>query len=110
MLPGRRQLFIYYILERADSADALSAVQRAQAALRDHHPQLLPRLFTRTPDDPQAPLTVMETYAIDLQHSPGGVDTLLQQGIDQAVSSALTPWVEASSRHLEVFDELPCAS
>lgn len=107
MVPGRRQLFVWYRLAREDVAEALVAVQQAQAALRDRFPQLVPRLFTRTPDDPTEPVTVMETYAIDLQHSEAGVDAVLQQVIEQAMSAVLDGLVPHVPRHTEVFDELP---
>jgi hypothetical protein len=107
MVPGRRQLFIYYHLAREEVAEALVAVQQAQAALRKHYPQLVPRLFSRTPDDPGQPVTVMETYAIDLQHGEAAIDAVLQQAIEQVMSEVLAGLVPHVTRHTEVFDELP---
>ena len=110
MFPGRRQLFIWYRLARDEVAEALIAVQQAQATLREQFPQLLPRLFTRTPDDITEPVTVMETYAIELQQDDIGVDAVLQQAIEQAMSAALAGLIPHVPRHAEVFDELPSAS
>jgi hypothetical protein len=107
MVPGRRQLFVWYRLARDEVAEALVAVQQAQAHLREQFPQLLPRLFTRTPDDPAEPVTVMETYAIELQADDFGVDIVLQQAIEQAMSATLAGLVPHVPRHTEVFDELP---
>jgi hypothetical protein len=110
MFPGRRQLFIWYRLARDEAADALVAVQHTQATLREQFPQLAPRLFTRTPDDLAEPVTVMETYAIELQHDDIGVDTVLQQAIEQAMAAALAGLLPHVPRHAEVFDELPSPS
>jgi hypothetical protein len=110
MFPGRRQLFIWYRLARDEVAEALVAVQQAQAQLREQFPQLLPRLFTRTPDDPAEPITVMETYAIELQQNDIGVDAVLQQAIERAMAAALAGLVPHVPRHAEVFDELPSPS
>jgi hypothetical protein len=107
MVPGRRQLFVWYRLARDEVAEALVAVQQAQVQLREQHPQLLPRLFTRTPDDPSEPVTVMETYAIELQHNDVGVDAVLQQAIEKTMTATLFGLVPHVPRHAEVFDELP---
>lgn len=93
-----RALYVYYRIDAASLADAVSTVQAVQARLRDALPDLQAALLRR-PGEQDGQVTLMETYAM-----PGGIDAALQTRIDEA-ATALAPW-QRGARHTEVFEPL----
>jgi len=98
MAPGRRQLFIYWRVARADLPVALQALRDWQATLRVRHPALQCRLYQRH-DGSADEATIMETYA---DASPG-IGEALHQHIEQAGNALLQHWLRGA-RHVETFD------
>jgi Domain of unknown function (DUF4936) len=99
---GRHELFVYYRVAAAHWRDALRAVQTFQQRLREEHAGLTTRVLRR-PDERNAEVTLMETYAC-ADPSAHGVDGALQARIE-AAAQALGPWL-LGERHLERFDPL----
>ena len=109
MQPGSRRLFIYYRLDEQALTAACEAVWRAQNALRARHPGLHAELLQSPASSSAGERTLMETYAMDAQANPAGVDETLQMAIESDLRTALQPWLAAAQRHLEVFVDTPCA-
>ena len=93
-----RALYIYYRIDAARLADAVSAVQTVQARLREAHPELQAALLRR-PSEQDGQITLMETYAM-----AGGIDAALQARIEEA-ARVLAPW-QCGGRHTEIFEPL----
>jgi hypothetical protein len=93
-----RSLYVYYRIDAASVAEAVSAVGTFQARLRESHPALQAALLRR-PGEQDGQVTFMETYAM-----PGGVNDGLQAAIDTA-ARILQPW-QRGARHTEVFEPL----
>jgi hypothetical protein len=102
MRSGRRRLFIYYRLAECDVAPACAAVRRAQHTLCTRHPGLAAELLQRPEPSADGQRTLMETYVVDAQAEPGGVDAGLQAEIETLLCAALQPW-GGVTRHIEVF-------
>ena len=98
MVPGRRQLFIYWRIAPAELGTALQALRHWQESLRAAHPALQCRLYRRH-DGTADTATVMECYA----DAAPGIDEALRQHIERAGSLLLQPWLRGP-RHVEVFD------
>lgn len=101
-LPGRRQLFIYWRVARADVASAQAAARQLQNDLRTAHAGLRTELFRRGGEG-LAETTFMETYALVAPGAGSGISAALQQEIVEAGQRALQPWLR-SARHVEAFD------
>ena len=100
MTLGRRQLFIYWRVARAELPPARQALRGWHAALQAEHAALQCRLFLRGDGDaPEA--TVMETYA--LQSAGEGIDRALQRQIEHGGNVLLQRWLHGA-RHVEAFD------
>jgi hypothetical protein len=99
---GRRQLFIYYRVDTAQSRGAIDAVHAMQRALCESCTGLQAGLLRR-PDTEQSIVTLMETYAIDAAISPLGIDAALQAAIEARARSVLSDLI-TGTRHVEVFD------
>ncbi len=112
MAGGSRRLFIYYRVAAPDRESAVRAAQAAQRSLCQQFAGLHAQLLQRPQATPGADLTLMETYAMDAQARPEGIDAGLEAGIEAAMRIALAPWVAADARHVEVFVDLDpaCAS
>lgn len=110
MAAGPRRIFVYYRVAPDAEAAAVAAVQRAQAELRRRFEGLATELLRR-PADPAAPVpgpvTLMETYAMDVRLRAAGVDEPLQAMIEKMLQPVLAG-VLAGPRHVEVFEA--CAS
>ena len=98
MVPGRRQLFIYWRVAPAELDAALQALRAWQAMLRAEHPALQCQLYQRD-DGSKDEATVMEAYA----HASTGIDDALRRHIEQAGNGVLQRWLRGP-RHVEVFD------
>jgi hypothetical protein len=98
MVPGRRQLFIYWRVASAELDAALQALRAWQATLRAEHPALQCQLYQRH-DGSKDEATVMEAYA---DASPG-IDDALRRHIEHAGNAVLQRWLRGP-RHVEVFD------
>ncbi|MED5622014.1 DUF4936 family protein [Ideonella sp. BN130291] len=105
MPSGQRRLFIYYRLAERDLAPACTAARHAQAALCARHAGLVAALLRRPEASVDGLHTVMETYVMDAQFNPAGIDAALQDMIDTELAAALRPWLAAQTRHVEVFVE-----
>lgn len=98
---GERQLFVYWRLASADVSSAVRAVRSLQCQCRAEHRGLMAALLMR--EDPSAAqATLMETYALDANVSPGGIGLELQLLINTACDEATRPWRDGE-RHVEVF-------
>jgi hypothetical protein len=95
-----RELFIYWRVSRTGADEAVTAVRRAQAALRERNRGLNARLYRRD-DAGRDTVTLMETYDGD----DDGIGSGLQAAIELAVEPACTPWC-LGERHLEIFERL----
>lgn len=97
---GTRRLFTYYRLDTAHAAETVATVGAMQQALRRRHPGLHAALLCRTDT---ASTTLMETYALDAEVAPQGVDVALQAAIEAEARRRLGDAL-AARRHVEVFD------
>lgn len=110
MQVGRRRLFIYYRVAERELGAVGFAVQHAQRALCERHPGLSSELLYAPKPNAAGERTMMETYARNAQVSASGIDAPLQAAIEAELCEVLRPWLHAGMRHVEVFEEAPCAS
>lgn len=92
-----RQAFVYWRVEPAALPDAVAALRALHARWAAEWPALQARLFVRA--DPDAPPTLMETYALD--HPDGLSDAELRR-IHREADAATVAW-RIGSRHEELF-------
>lgn len=99
---GKRQLFLYWRVTRADARVAMQAMRDLQRQLQGQYPGLRAGLYVRS--EPSASeATLMETYAVDAMHATQGLGVDLQRHIERAGTELLQPWLRGA-RHVEVFD------
>ena len=97
--PGRRELFVWYRVDRVHADRARVEVEAMQRKLEAERKGLQARLLVRRDGD--GPQTWMETYAMSAAHETG-IDDALQARIE-AAASVLREWLD-SDRHVETFD------
>ena len=95
----RRELFVWYRVEREHVERAGVEVESMQRALEAERDDLQARLLVRR--DGAGPETWMEVYSLGAEHA-NGIDEALQSRIEAAAAPMLR-WL-ASDRHVEAFD------
>ena len=101
---GRRQLFVYWRLRRADLDAAVESLKAEHEVLRQRYPGLQAQLLVRG-DESGPTSTLMETYALTASVSNAGLDTERMDALEAAVSNVTHRWL-LGQRHHEVFDSI----
>jgi hypothetical protein len=101
MSKAQRELFVYYRVDDSAWQQASVAVCEFQQSLRRDHPELRARVLRR-PQTKGGQVTLMETYSLDPERCPAGIDDTWLARIEGA-AIVMRRW-QHGERHVEWFD------